>query len=79
MRYRRAEDGLLYDVLKVASFTKTKRRKRAGTHVRVRNELGQWMSYNEGVHVGVSESLPQSQDKKGEETKTEETKTNEKR
>ena len=45
--------------------------------MRARNELGQWMSYHEGA--GVSEALPQSQDKKGEETKTEETKTNEKK
>ena len=76
VRHRRGEDKFLDDVLKVARFAKTKRSKKAGTHVRARNELGQWMSYNGGV--GVSESLPQSQDKKGEETKTEETKTNEK-
>ena len=76
VRHRRDEDRLLDDVLKVAKFAKTKRSKRAGTHVRARNELGQWMSYNGGV--GVSESPSQSQDTKGEETKTEETKTEEK-
>ena len=76
VRHRRDEDGLVEDVLQVARFTKTKRSKRAGTHVRARNELGQWVSLKEGV--GVSVSLPQHQQKKQNETKTEEKETEEK-
>ena len=75
VRHRRDEDGLVDDVLQIARFAKTKRSKRAGTRVRARNELGQWMSLKEGV--GVSVSLPQHQQKKHEETKTEDTKTEE--
>ena len=47
VRHRRDEDGLIDDVLQIARFAKTKRSKRAGTCVRARNELGQWMSLKE--------------------------------
>ena len=57
VRHRRDEDSLMDDVLKIARFAKTKRSRRAGTHVRARNELGQNLSLKEGV--GVSISLPQ--------------------
>ena len=57
VRHRRDEDSLMDDVLKIARFAKTKRSRRAGTHVRARNELGQYLSLKEGV--GVSISLPQ--------------------
>ena len=72
VRHRRDEDGLVDDVLRIARFAKTKRSKRAGTRVRARNELGQWMSLKEGV--GVSMSLPQQLEDNEHDEKTNEEK-----